>query len=805
MAVSNIFKKVCCRDFFKGYCSILGFKIAIPVAIFMILPIIGHMLLHEYTAYRAGTVYSLISNPALWGVVAMAFLSLMFILSKVVILPLKKFEQHISDLEKGKKSGPLVINSKDEISYLADRFNILHKGVTNEIESRNVQLSVLYNFTNATAGIFDIHTLMDSFFNILRTAVEFDVGAYVLHSHNMTEGEIFTSLDTLSGEESKELTKRLFARAGEFCWEFSKELTGELEVSHLSHKDFQSHVAKQSPAYFIELPIVCSGKPIGIISLVSYSGTGTDPVMGSKVFNAMVQHANTVIERLLTHMSAEEKKLANILSSMSEGVYLIDKKGHATSVNKKGLELVATYCNYSLDCAKKTFEPGLGCCAVPGDACEFSRLIDQVRNSGAGLDGKVYTQELKNKDGLIMQVSVSELRNEKNQKEGYVITSKDVTEDRLIQKRVMLSSKLAALGEMAAGIAHEINNPLQVMMANLELLEPSVSEKGVRRLDHLKDGILRIKSIVKDLLIFAREQTTEVEDVDINAVIQKVGDIMGHQLQLANINFELALDGKPLRVRCNRNLFQQVLINLMQNAKDAIEESRKGDKIYIRTVLLSAGLVLVEVSDNGPGIPENIVDRVFDPFFTTKDVGKGTGLGLSVSRRIVEGMGGNISVCSSPKIGTTFTVTLLHHSRKGSEDTLKPKDEPDYSKLGGKSVIIVDDEEGVLRAVKESLGSKVMSIECVNGGQAAFDMLMDKDFDIILLDIKMPGMNGMELYRNLNDSKPYLTERIVFLTGDTENESTNSFIKLTGCRYLSKPFTMKELLNSMCEYELEMS
>ncbi|MDP2690068.1 MAG: response regulator, partial [Deltaproteobacteria bacterium] len=206
--------------------------------------------------------------------------------------------------------------------------------------------------------------------------------------------------------------------------------------------------------------------------------------------------------------------------------------------------------------------------------------------------------------------------------------------------------------------------------------------------------------------------------------------------------------------------------------------------------------------DDGPGIPEQVIDRIFDPFFTTKDVGKGTGLGLSVSRRIIEGMGGNITVASA-KTGTAFTITLLHNRERRREDRLPDKAAADYSCLAGKSVMVVDDEEAMRAAIRDIIGPSVASVTTAPDGKTALEMIMDRDYDLILLDIKMPGMNGMELYRRINECKPYLAQHVLFLTGDTENEATESFIKLTGCGFLAKPFTREELLSLMSEHEME--
>ncbi|MBI5970031.1 MAG: response regulator [Deltaproteobacteria bacterium] len=804
----------------KGYFSILGFKIAVTVGFFMLTSLVFTSLLvnlfyRDYQREGLSDLVTLITSPHWWAGLIVTFLALMFFLSKLFILPLKKFELHIAELEQGKTKEPFVLKRNDEIGYLAKRFNSLHKYALNEIESRETHLSVLHDFTDSTSGVFDIPDLMDKFFTVLSTAVDYDYAGYVLTRHNHTEGRVYSvnpsGLPEDKAAERSAISSRLFSKAREVCPAFPSA-TEALEVMDVSGGKFRNSSVVLSPDKHAidDVPIICYGEPVGVITIASSAPGGAEFIRDSKVFNAMLRHASTVMERLFKHIFAEEKKLTNILSSMSEGVYLIDKDGRAAAVNKKGFELISVYCPYSQECTKKGFEGGVeGCMHRHGAACEFSKLLAKVKNSGADFEGKVYTEEVRNNDGAVVQLSISNLKNDMGKNEGYVITAKDVTEDRLIQKRIMLSSKLAALGEMAAGIAHEVNNPLQVMMANVELIEGNVDEKGRRRVDYLKEGILRIKCIVRDLLIFAREQTTEQDEVDINSVIVKVVDILGRQLRVANVNVEMDLDNRRLVVKCNRNLFQQVIINLLQNAKDAIEESGIGSKVTIRSVLMPGGTVVVEASDDGPGIPENVVDRIFDPFFTTKDVGKGTGLGLSVSRRIIEGMGGVISVASAGGKGTRFTITLLQsRTHKTGKDVGAAKKEtpaPDYTRLAGKSVLIVDDEDGVLKSVKDGISSSVAAVETASGGKEAYDALMDNDYDLILLDIKMPGMSGIELYRKLNETKPYLSQRVIFLTGDIENDATASFLKLTGCRYLSKPFGMKELLDVMCRYEMEMS
>ncbi|MBI4948798.1 MAG: response regulator [Deltaproteobacteria bacterium] len=785
--------------FMKGYCSILGLKIAVTACIFMVLPTVFYLFYHEYGKEGSEEFMAVLTYPPFW-IINMALLAtFMVLLSKIVILPIKRFERHISELEKGSKSGPFELKRFDEIGYLVNRFNRLHRITAEKIESKDTQLDVLHEFTKATSGVLDIPSLMDNFFRTLRTALDFDIGVYMVCHNNHTEGQIYSSMGGLEEAQIEDLSEEFASLQRRYCQGVLKDVH-KLQVSVLDNKPFRAPDILGKDAR-IDLPFTCLGKTSGVAFITYRSGMEIDQAVCVRVFGAMVQHASIVMERLLAHISAEEKKLSDILSSMSEGVYLVDKDGHAMSVNKKAKELIRSFCRHSMECSEGGRGQDFGKCpASSGESCEFSFVLNRISRYGCELDGKVHTEEIRNTGGQVLQLSVSRLATDQDSSAGYVVTVKDVTEDRLIQKRVMLSSKLAALGEMAAGIAHEVNNPLQIMLVNLELFEGDIGERGGKRVEHIKEGIFRIKGIVRDLLIFAREQTTDVEILEIKTALDKVVDIMGHQLRQSNVGIELVLDKQQLFVKCNKNLFQQVIINLLQNSKDAIEESGRGSLVSIRTGLVNASTVFVEVSDDGPGIPEKILDRIFDPFFTTKDVGKGTGLGLSLSRRIVDGMGGTIAVESRRGVGTRFMITLsaIMNTPAETRPSIAP---PDYGCLAGKSIMVVDDEKELGRAIKEGIGPKVASVECVHDGITAFDLMMEKDYDIILLDIKMPGMNGMELYRNINENKPYLAERIIFLTGDTVTETTESFIKLTGCGSLAKPFTLDVLLGSMSRYE----
>lgn len=664
----------------------------------------------------------------------------------------------------------------------------------NASKIKGASFPILYKFIKAASADTDTRALMTDFFNILKTEVDFDIGAYLVDYKSHIEGRIHTRFG-LGQSKVDDFSRAFLNRASIFCPGLSEDRMQDIGVSILMDRRVRSEISdswNDASFYSLEFPLLYRGEPSGIIVLGSYRGH--KPFLDTCIIGEMVQHINGVLERILSHVFEEEKRLTDILFSMNEGVYIIDKNGFFTTVNPKGLELISAFCDLDMECITKSDRSLIQECE-----CEFAKLLGRVKDFGYELDKRFHSTEIRNKNGRVLVLSICNLTTEDNWKYGYVITAKDVTEERLIQKRILLSSKLASLGEMVAGIAHEINNPLQSMLLNIELLEGNINETGRKNLDRLKDGMLRIKGTVNDLLIFAREKTIETENADINTLIEKSVDILRHQLKVSDVGVKLELDPKPLIVKCNRNLFQQVIINLLQNAKDAIEESGKGSMVNIRSALLTGKEAVVTVSDDGPGISDEIVEKIFGPFFTTKDVGKGTGLGLSVSRKIIENMGGNISVSSSPQRGSIFRITIPHRGLAIDERRKDRHREPDCLRLVSKSVLIIDDEKEVLNAIMEVVSANVPKIETIFDSKDALEKIKCCDYDFIFLDIKMPGMDGMELYGKIKEYKPYLAERIVFITGDTETKKTAEFLKLTGCRYLAKPFGIQDLLGAMCE------
>ncbi|HET6372279.1 MAG TPA: PAS domain S-box protein, partial [Candidatus Polarisedimenticolia bacterium] len=361
------------------------------------------------------------------------------------------------------------------------------------------------------------------------------------------------------------------------------------------------------------------------------------------------------------------------------------------------------------------------------------------------------------------------------------------------QEQLIQAEKLSALGEMISGVAHELNNPLTGVMGYSELLMSSdVSEEIKKNLGRINKEALRCQKIVQGLLAFSRRHHPERKLVDVNAVIATTFDLREYQLKVDNVKLVQDLQPGLAPVLGDAYQIQQVFINIINNAYQAMVESHAGGCLTVRT-RQSDGTVRIEFIDNGPGIPEDKIAKIFDPFFTTKEIGRGTGLGLSLSYGIVKEHEGQILVRSEPGKGATFIVELPA-AREGATVTEKTTTAPKpLTTHQGKSILVVDDEETILELLLALLEGGGHEVETAGNGRQALEKIRTTDYDIIISDLKMPDMGGQKLYEAVSQIKPHLLTRMIFSTGDTVNPVTQAFFQKTGNPYLSKPFKLEEV------------
>jgi CheY-like chemotaxis protein len=312
----------------------------------------------------------------------------------------------------------------------------------------------------------------------------------------------------------------------------------------------------------------------------------------------------------------------------------------------------------------------------------------------------------------------------------------------------------------------------------------------------IHDSALRCQKIVKNLLSFARENKPERKNQSVNEIVEKTLDMKKYQLHVNSIEVERELDRTLPRALVDFHQLQQVLLNLINNAQHAMMTSRKAEPSKLRvTTSLGEGGIQIEISDNGEGMEQETLERIFDPFFTTKETGQGTGLGLSVSYGIINEHGGRIWASSTRGERTTFTIELPVRD----EDRIAPVETSDVL-VGeppvrpGSRILVVDDEPVILQLFVNLFEGRGYKVDTAVNGRDAVEQIALRGYDLIVTDVRMPEMNGIELYPKILARRPELEGRVIFITGDLGDTETARFLSDTDAQTLTKPLEIREVV-----------
>ncbi|RLU01261.1 PAS domain S-box protein [Ketobacter sp.] len=385
-----------------------------------------------------------------------------------------------------------------------------------------------------------------------------------------------------------------------------------------------------------------------------------------------------------------------------------------------------------------------------------------------------------------------------------LVVGRDMTELRraeqeLARQRDALrqSEKLSAMGALLAGVAHELNNPLAILMGRSALLQAKISDPNLLTdVEKINAAAERCARIVRTFLAMARQRPSQRNPFQLNDVIIAALDLLGYGLRASDIEVSTDLTpGLPL-TNMDSDQIGQVIMNLIINAQQALEQSPGKRCIQIHSFLEPDALCL-RVRDNGPGIPAQVRNRIFDPFFTTKAEGVGTGVGLSVSRAIVrEHKGEMLLEDASP--WTSFLIRLPTTPHPAQSTAIN---NPLMEQEQTRSVLIIDDEAEVAQLLAEILRAAGFKTTELASGRAAVEWLDTNACDIILSDVRMKDMDGIALWRYLTEHHPQLTKRMAFITGDTLSPSIAPFLQETGLNGLEKPFTPEAVLKLVASLE----
>ncbi len=484
-----------------------------------------------------------------------------------------------------------------------------------------------------------------------------------------------------------------------------------------------------------------------------------------------------------------EQQYRQIVEETSDGISKLDSAGRIVFANRRFAAMLG-------------YQPAelLGRHAAdliaPSARRQTLELLSQRNDHTPSLDSTFL-----HRDGTEVAVNLTAniVRDEDGRDIGDMAVVRDVTERKKLQSQLMVSDRMASIGTLAAGVAHEINNPLAAVIANLEYMSTSLTTEAAdpawlrselrEPLADAREAAQQVRSIVRDLKVFSRSEAEEPRAaVDVHAVIESslrmAWNEIRHRARLLKRFAPLPL------VAANEARLGQVFLNLIVNAAQAIPEGRaEHNEIWVIT-RREGERVVVEVRDTGPGIPPEIVGRVFDAFFTTK-IGVGTGLGLAICHRIITDLGGELTVTSEVGVGTTFRVSLPVAQVVELEP---PTTAPLPAPAGRRGrVLIVDDEERLGRTIQRIL-AKDHDVTVTTGARDALAQLAASEpFDVILCDLMMPEMTGMDLHRELSRIAPEQADRMIFVTGGAFTADARQFLTQTPREHLEKPFSTTNL------------
>jgi PAS domain S-box-containing protein len=408
-----------------------------------------------------------------------------------------------------------------------------------------------------------------------------------------------------------------------------------------------------------------------------------------------------------------------------------------------------------------------------------------------------------------LKCNFSPLFDEQGKIEGAVVSGRDVTEVKRLETQLIQAEKLAAMGQMLAGVAHELNNPLTAILGASELLRErqGVDENTKRQLEMTHRQARRAARIVQNLLEFSRPASPQKKTLDLNVVIDRTLQLQDHSLRRNNVEVEFqSVPGFPLIVG-DANQLIQIFLNLISNAEQAIREARPSGRIQIR-LGRSGNRVSATVQDDGIGIPPEVLPKLFDPFFTTKRPGGGTGLGLSICMSIVREHGGNIEASSLPAGGAAFTVTLPVAEPEAGRRAPSRIDSgsgeramPTLDAFSKHAVLVVDDEESIRMLLTEGLAAYGLKVDCAATAEQAMSLILNTKYDVILCDLKLsgsgPNADGYGVSQRLKIASTANQPEVIFMSGDLISEENSNLPP--SARRLQKPFRVSDVLHALTE------
>jgi two-component system, NtrC family, sensor kinase len=519
-------------------------------------------------------------------------------------------------------------------------------------------------------------------------------------------------------------------------------------------------------------PFVARGRVTGAMAIGGEPGRfGTSAL---RLLEGLVSQASIALEsaRLVDLHDDGRRSWQEVVDAISPALCIVDRGGRIRRANRAFADLVNAPPASLIGRPWQAFVP-------PEWSGELQRALEQ---QGAGREVDLRTGE---RTYAVTAVPITS-----TDRSALVLLFDDQTERRRLQDQLIQSEKLSAIGQLIAGIAHDLNNPLASVVGFADFLKevPNVPPALREPLPVLQEGAERASNIVKNLLGFARKQEHQRRPTPLRPLLDATFVLLRNQLMAHRVEARIEIEPDLPAPDIDPNQIQQVFVNLINNAAQAIASTGRPGRVLVRARRWLDG-VAIDVIDDGPGMSEPVAAQVFEPFFTTKPEGEGTGLGLSISQGILREHGGRIMLFTEEGHGSSFTVQLPLASRPPAP----PPETGPGTPTKRLCVLVVDDEPHILHYMRATLEAWGHTPVVASNGREGLELTERESFDLVISDLRMPELGGREFYEELARRQPAMLDRLVFSTGDTVRGDTLAFLESIDRPYLHKPFSLAEL------------
>jgi two-component system NtrC family sensor kinase len=670
--------------------------------------------------------------------------------------------------------------------------------LTVSLQQRVQELTVLYRIGKSVTGLMDQAKLLERIV---------EAGVYITQAE---EGFLL-----LRDAEHDELYLRAAKNLGEqraqsLRMPIDDTLAGQVvrtgksvRLDHLSAGSALKVKTGFLVRAILQVPLTVGEQVIGVLAVDNRAADRTFSENDQYLLAALADYAAIAIEnaRLYEQVKLSEQRYRDLFEQANDLIFSLDRELQITAINRSAIQLSG----YSA--AELVGRPLWAFCSPQSWPVAQEHLTAML----AGRSMPPFELEFirRDQEALFLEVSAQAMQNGK-QVSGLHCIARNLTDRRRLEEQLIQSEKLSAIGQLVAGVAHELNNPLTSVSGYAQLLlrDAALAAESRQDVEQIHTQAERAAKIVRNLLIFAREHKPERMTVNINEVLRSTLALQSYQLRVDNIAIQLDLDPDLPLTTADPHQLQQVFLNLITNARHAMIERGGRGTLTLRTRVAHSRaegadsalngvadepLIEVMAADTGVGIADSDLKKIFNPFYTTKPVGQGTGLGLSICFGIVKEHDGQIWAESQRGVGTRVYVTLPIRTQALTVDPLPPLPSAADEAEQSYHILVVDDEEPVVRLLTRLLRDLGHRSVAVTSGVAALEAIEAVTFDLVLTDVKMPGMSGFELVEAIRLKTPDLAERVIFITGDTLSSTTREQIDRGEAVFLSKPFAIDQL------------